>query len=256
MLQFRTSLPSLRVVIIALVSVCVLVLGIGAARKSGNGPRKQDGTLHMQSITPRVQNKTRSFELTRARRNRDIDVAGPELSLRNGYDKNITAFAVSVNGLIVSPDFVYSESEDWRSIAPGAVYTSGVGYAVRSVNPGVPVAAPRDFDINVLAVVFDDGSSDGDENAVASILFRRLQSKRILTHIIDLLDDDPNPFQTMDDTVLNELRSRISSLSSDPADASDINDVLRWLGQYDHGLSASERIVGVKQTCENLLVRL
>lgn len=251
----NTSLPRLRIVIITLVSVCVLVLGVGARRKSGNRPAKQDKTAQIESINPQVQNKTRSFELIQARRNRSIDAAGPELSLRNGYDKNITAFAVSVNGLLVSPDFVYSENEDWRSIAPGAVYTSGFGYVVRSVNPAFPVAAPKDFDINVLAVVFDDGSSDGDEKAAAGILYARLKSKRILTRIVDLLDGDLNS-RAMDYTLFDELKSRISSLSNDPADASDINDVLRWLGQSDHGLSPSERTVGVKQTCENLLARL
>jgi len=48
----------------------------------------------------------------------------------------------------------------------------------------------------------------------------------------------------------------ISSLSDNPDDASDLNDVLRWLDQSDRGLSASKKIVGVKETCEGLFARL
>lgn len=249
-----TFLRRPRALINILVSVCALVLVVGAACKGGNGPRKQDGTAQMQSITPRVQNKTRSFELTQTLLNRAIDIAGPELSLRNGYDKNITACVVSVNGLISITDFIQSEDEDRRAIAPGAVYTRGFSHVHRSVSRGV--AAPEDFDINVLAVVFDDESSDGDEKAVASILYDRLKSKRLLKRIVDLFNRDLNSLRSIDDTVSSELRSRISSLSSDPADSSDINDVLRWLDQSDHGLSPREKIVRVKETCENLVARL
>jgi len=183
-----------------------------------------------------------------------LEGAGPELSLRNGYDKKITAFTVTVNGLIVMTDFAYSEGEDQRAIAPGAVYTSGFSYVDRSINRGA--AARDDFDINVLAVVFDDKSSDGDEKAVAGILHDRHKSKRVLTRIVDLLTEDLNSPRTIDETVFDELRSRISSLSSDPADSSDINAALRWLDQSDHGLSLKERMVGVKETCENLVARL
>lgn len=240
--------------VITLVSTFALFLGMGAAaRKSGNAPRKQDGTPQIQSITPRVQNKTRSFELTQVKDNRAVDEGGPTLSLRNGYDKNITACAVSVNGLIGQIDFVYSDGQDQSGIAPGAVYTRRFSYA-RSVNPAV--AARQGLDINVLAVVFDDRSGDGDEKAVAGILEQRLRSKRLLTRIVDLLDEDLNSLRTIDDTLFDELRSRISSLSSDPGDASDKNDVLRRLDQSDQGLSLRERIVPVKAICEILVARL
>ena len=208
----------------------------------------------MESFSPRVQNKTRAFEVTRARRNLDIDGAGPELSLRNGYDKNITAFAVSVNGLIGQIDFVYcdSEGEAGPPIAPGAVSTRGFGNVRRSVN----TAAEPEYDIRVLAVVFDDKTSDGDEKAVASILYNRLRTKRLITGILDVLDGDLNSLLTVDENVLDELSARISHLSSDPANASETSDVLLWLHQSDRGLSPRERIIRVKEICERLVARL
>lgn len=239
--------------VITLVSLCALVLVVGAARRTGNGRGKQSGTPHMESFTPRVQNKTRAFEVTRARRNLDFDT-GPELSLKNGYEKNITAFAVSVNGLIVMSDFAYSENEDHRTIAPGVVYTSGFGNVRRSINSAT--AAGEDFDIEILAVLFDDKSSDGDDKGVAFLRGNRRKSKRILTRIIDLLNERLEPVRNIDDTASAELRHRISSLSSNPDDASDINDVLRWLDQPKPDLSPSKRIAGVKETCESLIARL
>jgi hypothetical protein len=203
---------------------------------------------------------TRSFELTQARQNLSNEAAGPELSLGNRYDKNITAFTVSVNGLMVSHDFIYSENEDQRAIAPGAVYTSWFSNVNRPASPGVAarekLAKGQNLDINVLAVVFDDNSSDGDEEAVASIVHGRLKSRRILTRIVDLLDAHLNSLGDLSDTVFAELRSQIPSLSNDPGDSSDINDVLRWLEQSDNGLSPRKRIIRVKETCERLAARL
>lgn len=248
-----SSLRNRMILIITLVSLCALVLVVGAARKTGNGRGKQSGTPHMESFTPREQNKTRAFEVTRARRNLDFDT-GPELSLRNGYEKNVTAFAVSINGLIVMSDFAYSENEDHRTIAPGMVYISGFGNVRRSINSAV--AGREDFDIEILAVLFDDKSSDGNDKGVAFLVGNRQKSKRILTRIIDVLNEGLDPLRTIDDTSTAELRSRISSLSSNPDDASDINDVLRWIDQSDKTLSPSARLVLVKETSERLVARL
>jgi len=168
-------LRSRMALIITLISLCALVLVVGASRKTGNGSGKQSGTPHMERFTPRVENKTHSFEITRARRNLDID-AGPELSLRNGYEKNITAFAVSVNGLITMSDFAYSENEDHRTIVRGAVYTSLFGCGRRSV--GLAGGEREDFDIRILAVLFDDKSSDGDDKGVAFLLDNRRKRSR------------------------------------------------------------------------------
>lgn len=238
--------------ILVLGSICALVLVFGAARMTGDGQKARDGAQRMQSLTPQVENKTRSFQVTRARRNLDIE-AGPELSLRNGYEKNITAFAVSVNGLITMSDFAYSENVDHRTIAAGAVYTSGFGTVRGRVNSPT---AQDDFDIKVLAVLFDDKTSDGDDKGVVFLRDHRRKSKRILTSIIDLLNERLDPPQTIDDLGITDLKSRISSLSDNPDDASDINDVLRWLEQSHNGRAPREGIVSVKETCESLVGRL
>ena len=247
-----TFLRNRTALIITLVFVCALVLSIGAARKSGNGSRKQDGTPQIQSITPRVLNNTRSFELTDARQNLDVGGRRVELSLRNRYDKNITAWAVSVNGLLNTMDFVYSEGEDRIGIIPEAIYTTTFGY----VQNHQGVAARQDLDIKVLAVVFDDKSGDGDQQLVAGLLDWRRKSKERLTRIIALLDRDLKSLATIDDTAFNGVRSRLSSLAVPSHGPNERDDVLRWLGEHDRDLSPRERIERVKETCENLLARL
>lgn len=255
MISFETLRRSSFAPVVMVVSICAIGLGIsGFARKSGNGPSKQDGTRQIQNSTPRVQNNTHSFELTQARQNLDVDGEGVELSLRNGYDKNITAWAVSVNGLLSTMDFVYSEGEDRIGIVPEAVYTSMFGY-VRSVNHHA-VAARQGLDINVLAVVFDDKSSDGDQKLVAGIFDWRRKSKQRLTRIVDLLNRDLNSPGTIDETAFDGLRSRLSSLAAPSRGPNERDDVLRWLGERDHHLSPRERIGRVKEACESLLARL
>jgi hypothetical protein len=64
MTRFGTYLRSSSVPVITILAAFVAVVGLGAARKVGSAPRKQDGTPQIQNITSRVQNKTRSFELT------------------------------------------------------------------------------------------------------------------------------------------------------------------------------------------------
>jgi hypothetical protein len=150
-------------------------------------------------------------------------------------------------------DFAYSENQDHRAIAPGAVYTN-VFSNVRSANPAV--ASRQGFDISILAVLLDDRRSDGDEKAAALLLDQRVKSKRLLRRVIDLFDEELNSLRTADDRGFDELISRISSLSADPNDSSDTNDVLRWLGQSDRRISPRKRIIRVKETCESLVARL
>lgn len=239
-----------RTLVVTLAFICLVVLGLGAARK-GNKQKAQIAPPRIESFTPLAQNMTRSLELAGARRNRDAE-GGPELSLRNGADKAITALAVSVNGVIAIVDFLYSEDQVNRSLAPGAVHTNWFASMRRSLSTE---PAPQDFDVKILAVVFDDRSGEGEERPIAGIFHDRNKSKRLLTRIANVFSEEISG-QTADGAVFETLRSRISSVSSDPADSRDIATVLRWLDQSDSGLSYRERLKRVMEACENLRARL
>lgn len=218
----------------------------GMSRKNKTGRRKYKALRHEFTIT-RVHSNS-------LMQDRILDVGGRrvELSLRNGYEKNITAWAVSVNGLLNTMDFVYSEGEDRIGIIPEAVYTTTFGYAQNHH----AVAARQDLDIKVLAVVFDDKSGDGDQQLVAGLLDWRRKSKERLTRIVALLDRDLNSLGAIDDTAFNGVKSRLSSLAVSSHGPNERDDVLRWLGEHARDLSPRERIERVKETCESLLARL
>lgn len=240
-------------VLVTLISMCLLVLGIGGvARKSSSG-------LTAKNNSPQIQNKTRSFEVNRIANNE----GRVELGLKNGYKKNITAFAVSVNRLISEVDFLYSELEDQNGLAPEEVYTSAISVA-RSNNPAV--AAKEGLDITIIAVLFDDNTSDGDPSLIAEILDMRRGSKIQLRRIISLVNKALSSSGIIDDTEFDKLRSQISSLPIDSQISAAESSSLR--GEKDAGLrrldrvlhsssdSANKKMALFRETCETLLARL
>ncbi|MEN3332634.1 MAG: hypothetical protein V7641_1999 [Blastocatellia bacterium] len=237
---------SVSVVVLLSVSALALVIGTSGA--------KQANSITTQNKTPRFQNKTRAFDVIQTSDLMQAKASNNsvKLLLRNGYDKNITAFALSVNGLITMMDFVYSEGEDYRGIFPGTIYTHDLAFA-RPDNPNI--AAQQNLDINILAVVFDDKSSDGDPNPITAILNARRESKAQLTSMVQLLNNALNSAKTTDNTVLDRLKSQILSLPVNSQFSDEKEDALRWLDRHNN-LNPRQRIEHLKETCENLLVRL
>src|SRR6185369_17584646 len=197
----RSSVPGI------LFIACLLGLGIGGVSL------KVQTSTGKQTNGPRIQNRTQSFEVAQV-----IPIVGENgavgLSLRNRYNKNITACSVSVNGSITEVDFAFSELEDQRGLSPESVYEQKYSFA-RRVNKS---AARQNLDISILAVVFDDKTGDGDPKFVTEILDTRLGSKIQLTRIIALLNDALNlprvPYEAVD-----TLKARISSLPVDSANS-------------------------------------
>ncbi|MEK6302238.1 MAG: hypothetical protein AABO41_16130 [Acidobacteriota bacterium] len=250
-MKIEQFVPSPRALLVTLASIVIVVLGVGAVRKSGKPPRSQTGTPRIESFTPRVQNKTKAFEVTQARQNLDTH-SGPELSLRNGYDKAITAFAVSVNGLVGVVDFPYSENQD-REIGPGRTYTRWFGSFRRSQDPGS--VEGEEYEIKVLAVVFDDKTSEGEEKPIAGIFYERNRTKQLLSRIVAVLNEEVS-LNTLDDNLFQALRSRVATLSRRPSDSMGINQVLRWLDQSEQITGPRKRILRVKDSCVDLIARL
>jgi hypothetical protein len=238
----------------AIVSACVLALGLGAvARRTGQDLGAQSKRLRAQDATFRMQNKTRSFEVSPTTSPSPGADDLPELSLRNGYDKTITAWAVSVNGLQTQADFIYSEGEDPPGIAPGGVFVRKFGYVSP---PGDPDAAIRQgFDIAALAVVFDDKTGDGDQVLVRAFLRQRVEAKKQLTRIVDILNAALDSQEGIDEARFQGLKSRIEALESPHPGSSEKEEVLRHLDEL-HSLSPAERIRQVKETNERIIHRL
>jgi hypothetical protein len=246
MSQNKSFLRGSNIPIITILAICALVIGIGAVgRKGASG-------LSAQGKVTQIRNKTRALEVTQTNsvmlKNDRED--GVELSLKNGYDKTITAFAISVNGLITEADLVYSEVEEQSGIAPKGVHTTRFSSA-RSGNPAI--AAKEKLVIIVLAVIFDDKSSDGDPTPVTAMLNMRQKSKVELTRIVDEFDKALNSEEVIESSIIDKLKSRISSLPTESSGEKE--DTLRRLNLPD-GLSPLAKIRRLKETYKNLAARL
>jgi len=98
-----------------------------------------------------------------------------EVTMRNGYRKDITAIAASAGDIqSFHTDYIYAESEANQKLAPGA--SDMFLYAPSRALGLLP-------EIVVSAVVFSDGTSNGDRSEIAYILDKRHGMKIQLNRI-------------------------------------------------------------------------
>ncbi len=189
----RLSLSYKQILVsVGLLFLAAIGFALTAAALSNSGRSQQNDGLV-------IDNKTRSFQVEGAQRNeRSLG-----LTIRNRYDKGIKAYTVGVGDLKMEEDFVYSD----RVIAPGEVYTVDIPLP-RSV------LSKQQLKISVLAVVFEDSSSDGVTKTTSAITDRRLGEKlqfnrtiQLLQSVMDSNDDDASK--------LDKLKDQAASLSED-----------------------------------------
>jgi hypothetical protein len=140
------------------------------------------------------------------------------LLMKNDYSKSINALTISIGDLTVNNDYVYSG----KAIAPGSQYTFRI-----PKQPAVPGQSAQPA-INILAVVFDDRTGDGEDRYVSKVLNSRLGEKIQLSRILPLLQkalkssdaDLPNAVDELVYQVSTLSESSDGQLSSDTQDAS------------------------------------
>lgn len=86
------------------------------------------------------------------------------LTLRNDYDKTITAFAIGRENSRIKVDLIGTN----KVIAPGGTFTKVVSLPSAVSIPNKP-DSPR-YVLSILAVVFEDGTGDGSPSVVKEIL--------------------------------------------------------------------------------------
>jgi hypothetical protein len=237
---------------IAFSTLCVLALAMGGfTQRTTKSQRVKDRAL-------RIQNRTLSFDVIQndeaiaAMQNTTIPDEGIQISLRNGYDKHITALALSVNGLTAVTDFVYNDVGQ-QGIPPHAIYTNKFGFALRS---GGTHNTEQTFEITVLGVVFADHSGDGDARSIWPILNGRKRCKEEVTLILSLLNRTLHSRLGIDEAALDTLRDRISSIPIESAFWSGKEDALRRLDEKNDNLSLPQRIKKLRNIYERLLAKL
>ncbi|MFY9556036.1 MAG: hypothetical protein WAV47_15100, partial [Blastocatellia bacterium] len=128
----------------------------------GRSLEELEGNLNVKRL--KVTNKTRAFEVINMEK---VGSKTIQLTFRNSYDKKITGFQVSVGHGRVQTDLTLS-GDDSYFILPGTTYQRI--YAIQD-DTGTR-------GITILAVVFEDGTSDGDSEAIEEIEYYRLGMKK------------------------------------------------------------------------------
>jgi len=139
-------------------------------------------------------NETLSLQVTSLERKGD----SIHLVLKNGYMKDITGFQVRVGNVTIQSEFIGSD----EVFPPGVLYER-----VHSVQNGIDEKG-----IAILAVVFDDGSSDGNPKYINQIKYKRLGEKTQISHALPFIQKvlDASAVNWADS--LKKLKSEIQSL--------------------------------------------
>jgi hypothetical protein len=183
--------------------VLVLLGVVLASQPSGKRTRLQNKEQE-GSIKPigriedlRIINKTSGFSVVEITRISDKVF---ELTYKNDYSKSITGFEVSISGMRVQTELILGGDEQ-QFVSPGNTFREA--YSAQ-------VGLDRDG-IQILAVVFYDGSSDGDIRYIKEITDYRLGMKTERQRVLALLEQVITSKNQKISTALGELETDISS---------------------------------------------
>ena len=169
MTKYKASLQSSRFFIILVLLAGVIYFGgnVWSSNKS-------------QKSAVLINNRTQTLQVTNAEKHE----GHIKLSFRNDSSKSITAFVISS---VISPkttftvkeELIYSELDS--VITPGSIFEKTYGI------PG-SLKGRKNITLDLVAVVFDDKSSEGDPEVVQGIEDERLAEKILFARAIPLLD--------------------------------------------------------------------
>lgn len=162
------KVPNQRSLLLSLIPVAVLgialieVVGVrtsNSSRSSREESAQEEAAAALRSGRLRVErlvitNRTRLFKVLASELSQDRE--GVLLRMRNDYDKRITSFQLSYGIVTLKKELIYREA-DW--IGPHQVYSFE--------NEAEPELETRG--IGVLALILEDGTSDGDRQAVKEL---------------------------------------------------------------------------------------
>jgi len=198
-------------------SVLLFLTVVIASQSSGNRSRIQI-KQQKSSIKPieriedlRIINKTSAFSILEIKKISDNLF---EITYKNNYSKTITGFEVSIGGMRIQTELILGGDEQ-QFISSGNTFQKA--YAAQE-------GLDRDG-IQILAVVFDDGSSDGDTRYIKEITDYRLGMKTERQRVLALLEQVIT-FKNQDiSTALGELEANISSTAPSTQQESRLDNV-------------------------------
>jgi hypothetical protein len=201
----------------SIASVLLFLSVVIASQSSGNRSRIQTREQE-SSIKPieriedlRIINKTSAFSVLEIKKISDNLF---EITYKNDYSKTITGFEVSVGGMRIQTELILGGDER-QFIFPGNTFQKA--YAAQE-------GLERDG-IQILAVVFDDGSNDGEIRYVKEITDYRLGMKTERQRVLTLLEQVITSKNQDISTELGELETGISSTAPSTQQESRLDNV-------------------------------
>ena len=181
------------------ISIVLIVIAFGTVSSS----RRQD-----KQSQPSAKSRTSAIEITKIEIRNDIDSA--IVTMKNVSNKSINGMKLSYDKGSVQIDFLAAYEPDRQRLLPGATYQEMF-----------PLTDPSDpFEVGVLAVTFDDKSSDGDAESVRGIVDARRGFAKEMKRLRPLLEaalDSPDGDSPV---ILDRLKSQFEGLSLEKSDGS------------------------------------
>ncbi|MGI9107454.1 MAG: hypothetical protein ACR2G4_14545 [Pyrinomonadaceae bacterium] len=209
-----------------------------------------------QSNTPQIVNKTLGF-LPEGLTQKDGDYI---LLLKNTYSKTINGYTLGIGpGGKVAVDLTIGS----QAIAPGSIAEERI--PISNLQASSKGDTPQI--ITILAVLFEDGMSDGLPQVIAETRDRRLGTKIQIKRILSLIHISLTSLDSNKQIALNKLKTQITSLSEEPESGKSPNvkrglrsakeDTLTRLQNLERSDGALyEELIRLKESIEKRMSRL
>ena len=193
-----------------------------------------------QESVLRVENKTKAFQVVSIAKDRE----SIHVSLRNDYEKTIISYIVATSRhTTMQTDYGFSDES--KGIAPRAIEDWRETTTLQMLSDG----------ITILAVVFEDGTGDGEPQRVKEIKDQRYGYKVQISRILLLIENILKSPVADTPTAIDELESQITSLSTEPDDETLEHSKLGLHNQKESTLRDVEELRGIVQEPGKITVR-
>lgn len=191
-----------KVTIVASILLTVVGFGTVFSRRMQNKP------VQNKPIRLDKRSRTSAIEVSNIEIRNDIQAA--VVTLKNVSAKNVNGIQLSSNRGDVQLDFLAADELDFQRLLPGATYQEFFPLT----NPSEP------FEISVLAVLFDDKSSDGEPESVKVMIDSRRGFTKEMKRMRPLLEAALASTDGDSPAILDKLKSQVDALPVEKSDDS------------------------------------
>ena len=213
-------------------------------------------SIRSQQVIPQIENKIQALQVV------SIVPEGTDyiLSLKNISDKSINGYSLAMGSRSTLDADLTTVG---RVIAPGESFKERIPASNLQLSSA---SAPLQPTITIMAVMFEDSTSDGNSSAIARHKARRAGAKGQLGNILPLIKATLNVPDSELPVALERLKERVASLSETPGNGlppasksglqSAKQDVLMMLQDLQGGSNIRAVLSKIKENLERRISKL